>query len=116
MARARLDSLAQHRVFRKPFERIQDHARKIDDLDLRAGRAVRYLLERSRERLRGMAGRLESLSPLGVLERGYSLTWRTSDEALVTDTTELEIGQSITTRLARGTLTSCVERISTQDD
>jgi exodeoxyribonuclease VII large subunit len=36
MARARLDSLAQHRVFRKPFERIQDHARQIDDLDLRA--------------------------------------------------------------------------------
>jgi exodeoxyribonuclease VII large subunit len=116
MARSRLDSLAQHRVFRKPYERIQDHARQIDDLDLRASRAVGYLLERSRERLRGMGGRLESLSPLGVLERGYSLTWRTSDEALVTDAAELEIGQSITTRLARGTLISSVEQISTPDD
>jgi exodeoxyribonuclease VII large subunit len=69
---ARLDALAQHRAFRKPFERIQDRARQFDELDLRAARAVRYLLERSRERLRGMAGQLESLSPLGVLQRGYS--------------------------------------------
>jgi exodeoxyribonuclease VII large subunit len=109
-ARTRLDALARHRAFRKPFECIQDRARQLDELDLRAGRAVRYLLQRSQDRLRGVAGQLESLSPLAVLQRGYSLTLRTGDEALVTDAAQVEAGQSITTRLARGTLVSRVER------
>jgi exodeoxyribonuclease VII large subunit len=109
-ARTRLDALARHRAFRKPFECIQDRARQLDELDLRAGRAVRYLLQRSQDRLRGVAGQLESLSPLAVLQRGYSLTLRTEDEALVTDAAQVEAGQSITTRLARGTLVSRVER------
>jgi len=109
-ARTKLDALAQHRAFRKPFERIQDRARQLDDLDLRAARAVRYLLQRSRERLRGVAGQLESLSPLAVLQRGYSLTLRTGDGALLTDAAQAEVGASITTRLARGTLVSRVEQ------
>ena len=109
-ARTRLDALAQHRAFRKPFERIQDRARQLDELDLRAGRAVRYLLQRSQDRLRGVAGQLESLSPLAVLQRGYSLTLRTGDDALLTDAAQVEAGQPITTRLARGTLVSRVEQ------
>ncbi len=109
-ARTRLDAVAQHRAFRKPFERIQDRARQLDDLDLRAARAIRYLFQRSRERIRGVAGRLESLSPLAVLQRGYSLTLRTGDGALLTDADQAEVGASITTRLARGTLVSRVEQ------
>ncbi len=109
-ARTRLDALAQHRAFRKPFERIQDRARQLDDLDLRAARAIRYLFQRSRERIRGVAGQLESLSPLAVLQRGYSLTLRTGDGALLTDAAQAEVGASITTRLARGTLVSRVEQ------
>ncbi len=115
MGRARLDALAGHRAFRRPFDRIQDLARTIDELDLRASRAMRYLLDRSRERLQGAAGRLESLSPLGVLQRGYSLTLRTEDEALVTDPRQLAIGDSITTKLAAGTLTSRVEHKESSD-
>lgn len=110
MGRARLDALAGHRVFRRPFDRVQESARTIDELDLRASRAMRYLLERSRERLQAAAGRLESLSPLGVLQRGYSLTLRTEDEALITDLLQLAIGDSITTKLASGTLISRVEQ------
>jgi exodeoxyribonuclease VII large subunit len=115
MGRARLDAIAGHRAFRRPFDRIQDLARTIDELDLRASRAMRYLLDRSRERLQGAAGRLESLSPLGVLQRGYSLTLRTEDEALVTDPRQLTVGDSITTKLAAGTLTSRVEQQESSD-
>lgn len=110
--RTRLDSLAQHRVFRKPLERVRDLGRQLDELDLRAGRALRYCLESSRERLAGMACRLESLSPLAVLQRGYSLTQRTADNALLTDAAEVAIGDSLTTRLARGTVTSRVDAVA----
>jgi exodeoxyribonuclease VII large subunit len=60
-----------------------------------------------------MAERLESLSPLAVLGRGYSVTQHTSDGRLLTDPGSVSTGELITTRLARGTLTSRVETIET---
>ena len=107
--RMRLDALAAHRAFRKPFEGLRDLARKLDELDLRAMRALRHATLDARQRLAGLAGRLESLSPLAVLQRGYSLTHRTADGTLVTDGSQVEVGESLTTRLARGSVVSRVE-------
>jgi exodeoxyribonuclease VII large subunit len=62
-----------------------------------------------------MAERLESLSPLAVLSRGYSVTQRTSDGRLLTDANSASTGELITTRLARGVLTSRIEAIEVDE-
>ena len=56
-----------------------------------------------------MSAQLESLSPLGVLSRGYSVTRRAPVGDVVTDATSLEAGQLINTRLAKGSVISRVE-------
>ncbi len=61
------------------------------------------------------AARLESLSPLAVLGRGYSLTQRTADGRVIRDAAELTAGEQITTRFARGEATSRVEEIRPGD-
>ena len=61
------------------------------------------------------AARLESLSPLAVLGRGYSLTQRTADGRVIRDAAELTAGQQITTRFARGEAVSRVEEIRPGD-
>lgn len=109
-ARARLDALAAARVFRRPLEMIHDRGRRLDELDARAGRAVAARIEVARHRLATLAGRLESLSPLAVLGRGYSLT-QTADGQLIRDAGRLTPGQSITTRFAQGEATSRVEHV-----
>ena len=111
-ARARWEALAAHRVFRKPFAALQERARQLDELDWRAQRSLRHAIRHARQRLTGLAGRLESLSPLAVLQRGYSLTLRTDEGSLVTDSSQVTAGDSLTTRLARGSVVSRVERIS----
>jgi len=109
-ARTRLDAVARARVFRRPLEMIHDRGRRLDELDARAARAVNARLDSARHRLATIAGRLESLSPLAVLGRGYSLT-RTDDGQLVRDAKQLAPGQQITTRFAQGEATSRVERV-----
>ncbi len=56
-ARARLDAVAAHRAFRRPYERIEDLALRLDELDARANRALRQRLllrkPRSSNRPRG---------------------------------------------------------------
>jgi exodeoxyribonuclease VII large subunit len=107
-ARARLDSLAGHRVFRRPFDQVRDLARQLDDLEMRAGRAVRMRLTRSGDRLAALAARLDTLSPLAVLSRGYSLTQRADNGQTVTDAATLSAGDWITTRFAHGHAVSTV--------
>lgn len=110
-ARARLDALAQHRVFRRPFDRLHDWARQLDDLELRAQRAIRYQNTRQRDRLAALAARLESLSPLGVLARGYSVTHLAATGRLVDDAGALNVGDELVSRLARGQVASRVTRV-----
>ena len=74
-----------------------------------ARRGRRLLL--ARRQLDNAAARLESLSPLAVLARGYSITQRVADGRLLCDAAELTIGEQITSRLARGRVISRVEEV-----
>jgi exodeoxyribonuclease VII large subunit len=108
-ARSRLESLQRHGAFRRPFDTLRERARTLDELDVRGLRALRQLAERQQDRLQGLAAQLDSLSPLGVLARGYSLTSRLEEDRLLTDASQVAPGDQIRTRLAQGTLISRVE-------
>lgn len=111
MARNRLDTLAESRPFRRPLDQVHDLTRKLDELDARSARAARRQMESARRELDAATARLESLSPLSVLARGYSLTQRAEDETLIHDASTLAIGEEIITRFDQGKAISRVERV-----
>jgi exodeoxyribonuclease VII large subunit len=74
-------------------------------LEGRLLRAFEGGIQSRRARLLQVTGRLESLSPLGVLQRGYALVYG-EDGRLLREAASAQIDQTITTRLASGTLTS----------
>ena len=84
---------------------------QLDELDARANRALRQRLILARSQVQQQAARLESLSPLGVLSRGYSLTQRAADGRIVRDAAELKSGDEIVTRFGKGHATSRVEGV-----
>ena len=110
-ARSKLDAVAAHRVFRRPLERIEDLALRLDELDARASRAAAQRLSLARTQVQQQAARLESLSPLGVLARGYSLTQWAADGRVVRDAAELAAGDVIVTRFGKGRAASRVEKV-----
>jgi exodeoxyribonuclease VII large subunit len=111
-ARARLDALSRHAAFRRPFQRVFELGRRLDEWDARAQRAIRGFVKQARQKADATAGRLDSLSPLAVLGRGYSLTQRASDGRVIHAAEELSPGERITTRFASGRATSRVEEIA----
>lgn len=115
LARKRLDDLAGRRVFRLPLERVREQERRLDDWSERLQRVMRQRLARERERLAAVAGRLETLSPLNVLGRGYTLTRTESDLAVIRTTEQVRPGDRIVTLLQHGRLVSRVEELRAGD-
>jgi len=109
--RGRVDRLAGSRSLRRPFDVLLALRRRVDELDARQERAIRGRLESAEARVNSLAGRLESLSPLGVLSRGYSLTQRLPEGALLRDAADLKAGDRVRSRLQRGEFVSVVEEI-----
>jgi exodeoxyribonuclease VII large subunit len=55
-------------------------------------------------RLRGAAARLDALSPLAVLGRGYAVCWNGDRTAIVRDAAAVNVGDPVRVTLARGEL------------
>lgn len=73
---------------------------RIDDLLEAAARELKHDLTGLRERLGGLAGRLEALSPQRTLRRGYAIVHAGS--STVTDAAELSVGDPVDVTLAQG--------------
>ena len=110
-ARQRLDALASRRVLRRPFTPIHDLQRRLDDWSSRMQRAMQTRLRTARQRTEHAAGRLQSLSPLAVLERGYTITQRLDDPRPIRDAGTLETGTRVRTLYATGSTISQINRI-----
>ncbi len=100
---------AQARHLRDPREVLQSLELRIDDLSERAARALIGSVRLARQQLRGCADRLQALSPLAVLQRGYSITRRVDDGAVVRDAENLAVGDRLRLMFARGTARVRVE-------
>ena len=114
-ARIRLDSLAGRRCFTRPQDRIHDLSHKLDDLEGRLKRGIRQAVESSRQQVNTLAASLNALSPLAVLERGYSLSKRLSDGELIRDASTVSIGDQISTLFASGSIISEVRSIDLEE-
>jgi len=94
---------AQTRQLRDPRQTLKGLRLRIDDIGERALRAVVAQLRIAREQLRGGGERLHALSPLAVLQRGYSIARRTADGTVVRDAGALRAGERLQLTFARGT-------------
>jgi exodeoxyribonuclease VII large subunit len=108
-AQSRLMELAKRPCFRRPLERIRLEEERLDECSERLQRAFQRRFEQHHEQLRNLTARLESLSPLNVLSRGYSLTHREGERAMLHEAKQVRPGQRIVTRLQRGEIVSRVE-------
>jgi exodeoxyribonuclease VII large subunit len=98
-----------------PFARLASGRQRLEHVEERLGAGIARASVRAEHRLGALVGRLDSLSPLAVLGRGYSLT-RTGAGEIVRDATRIAPGDAVEVLLARGSLDCRVERTKERDD
>jgi exodeoxyribonuclease VII large subunit len=95
---------AQH-----PRAVLVGHRAALRELDGRAQVALRRALDGGARQLASLSGRLQALSPLSVLERGYAIA--TAGEHVVTAAAQVQVGDPLTVRLSAGAVDCRVEAV-----
>ena len=68
-----------------PWAKLREHQQRLDELSVDLLRRFQDRLRQCKDHLAHAAGRLSALSPLAVLERGYSITHKLPEERIVKD-------------------------------
>lgn len=105
--RDRLESLAErlsraagHPLLQDPRRLWQQRVQRVDELAARLPEAVRRALERLSLKLEGSAGKLDAISPLKVLGRGYAIA--TSNGKVLTKASQVKKADRVSVRLHEG--------------
>ena len=85
-----------------PRRKLRENQQRVDELSLDLMRRFQDRLRQGRDRLAERAGRLNALSPLAVLDRGYSITHKLPDERIVKDADSLQVGDRVRISFAKG--------------
>jgi exodeoxyribonuclease VII large subunit len=98
--RRAMEALAERLKFHSPARRLLVESQRLDDLSARGGRALAHRLQLERVHSTNAARRLESLSPLAVLRRGYAVVTRREDGKVVLTAKQAPAGSDLQVRLA----------------
>ena len=97
------DSLAQFEPrLRRGAPDLDGLRIRIDDLLSSVARNLVHDVQVRAARADGLRSRLESLSPRDTLRRGYAIVQTEADSPVVTDSTQVNAGDSVQVTLARG--------------
>lgn len=108
--RAQLKTLASSRAMRSPAAVIAEKQMRLDELSVRMHGAADLLLERKKQMLGGYVGKLDALSPLAVLQRGYAVAQNGRGE-VTTSAQAFVPGEHITVRFSDGAVSAVVQEI-----
>lgn len=96
----RLKYAAAHPLLSDPRRLWEQRVQRVDELSMRLPEALKRRLETARMRLGAAAGRLDAISPLNVLARGYAIA--TSKGKVLTSAGQVKKGDPVTVRLSEG--------------
>lgn len=96
-----------------PVEQINAAQKQTSVLSTNLKRTISHTIERKASEFQALIHKLNALSPLNTLERGYAIV-TTEEGQVVTRADEVKAGDMIKTRLAQGELRAQVKSISTE--
>ncbi len=106
----RLDHVVSERFFRRPLEKIKTVGTSLEETEFRLRREMVRFLQLKGMQLSALIDRLESYSPLKVMERGYTFC-RDQEGNIIRSIKDIHIGQILRLNLKDGRVDCRSERI-----
>jgi exodeoxyribonuclease VII large subunit len=102
---------ALRHMLKSPRDRLLEKQQSCDEITERLRHNMRRYLNIAKERASSLIERLEALSPLSVLSRGYSLSMVLPEGLVIKDAAKLKPGDYVKTVLAKGSFIGLVDEI-----
>ncbi len=108
--RKRLSACLTARAFNRPVDALcGPRQQSFDLLNRLLLQGMSTAIKREESRLAVLAGRLQALSPLATLARGYSICTTPDGKHVVSDSKSVGVGDRLSVRLQRGRLQCLIE-------
>ena len=111
----RLAGLADKRALKDPSAFLQDRKLYLDFMQQKLAGTTRSLLEDDNRRFAQLAAKLDAMSPLKVLGRGYAMA-QSMDGTVLKSAQQVNAGDRITVRLGEGALDCTVNHKGDKDE
>ncbi len=105
--------LSERFYLQNPIQRVKNLTLIISETRKRLGQTMSHSIEVERHKVEGFFGKLESLSPLSILQRGYSITRKLPSLEILREVVHVKEGDKVEVKLHRGTLLCGVEKTET---
>lgn len=107
----KVHSCTHELIGRSPEALVSHGMAMAPQLRSRLEQVMRYGLSRRTQAARSCLASLNALSPLGILDRGYSIVETVSPHQVVRDARQVAAGQEVLARLAKGQLRCVVKEV-----
>ena len=107
-----LESTQKKLALLNPSLLIQQHKAKIADLARQIHIRLGHFIQLRQAEFNVAIEKLSSLSPLNILARGYSITFKMPQGQVIKDTNSVKIGDTVKTRLHRGEFSSQITEVN----
>jgi exodeoxyribonuclease VII large subunit len=110
--KSRINSARESYGFKRALDLIAQRAQRADELLRRLLKEIKNYFDSKKKSLSLVSGKLNALSPLAVMERGFSVTRRLPEMEIIKDADSLRLKDEIEVRFFRGKVEAEVKKIN----
>ena len=104
----KLDDI-EKRIKDYPLEAVKEYEQRLDEIEKDLDLRFRHYIQLKEENFRLLSEKIEILSPLSILNRGYSVSFKMPGRKILKNVVSLKKGDVVETRLSKGVFMSKVE-------
>jgi len=100
---------------RDPLEKLRSQTARLIEAKRALDTAIGHFIEILRKEFEKAMEKLDTLSPLSILKRGYSITFRLPDMDIIKDAGSVERGDAVRVKVHRGEMKCTVDETKKED-
>ena len=104
----RLDEI-EKKITSFPVDIVKEYEQRLDEIEEDIALRFRHYIELKEENFKLFSEKLGILSPVGILDRGYSISFKLPDKKIIKNSKDVKKGDLIETRVSKGSFVSKIE-------